>query len=190
MIRVKFALLGILLLIVSAARADLDLTPSVVLKSVDGVKVSYVTFHDNDKVITYTPPHGWTLSGSHGGASLSIPDHSQARVTIQSAPRLRVPSFDDKAAKFIHDNPGVLQLPRGAKNIMLTALTPNPLVIDGHNTLDVQVTYSFFGQSCAKSILLVDRKGAEVSFVVDCLAPEFSNLVTQFHRSLYSIENL
>ena len=183
------ALVGLLLFGACAARADLDLTPSEGVQTLDTIPVKHVVFHDGAREITYQPPKGWTCTGSPNYAALSIPDHPQARAFIQGAPRLRIPAFDDTAAKLFQDNPALLQLPRGAKDVKITAVTVNPLVIDSHPTLEVDLTYSFFGQSCAKSILLVNRNGAEVSFVLDCLAPDFGVLSDKFRRSLYSIEN-
>jgi len=175
---------------VCAARADLDLTPTADSHTLDGMTVSYLTFHDGGTAIKYQPPRGWICEGSHDSAMLSIRDHPQASAFIRSAPQLRVPALDAKAAKLFQDKPALLQLPKGAKDVTITAVTPDPLIIDGHHTLEVDLTYSFFGQSCARGILLMDRKGAEVSFVLDCMAPDFGMLETQFRRSLYSFENL
>jgi len=182
--------LGLLLFGACSARADLDLTPSEATATLEQIKYRNIVFHDDGKAITYSAPRGWTCTGSHNSAAFSIPEHPQARAYIRSAPHLRVPAFDDKAAKLFHDNPGLLQLPKGAKDVNITGVTVNPFVIDSHATLEVQVTYSFFGQSCARSILLADRKGAEVSFVLDCLGPDFKVLYPKFRASLFTIENL
>jgi hypothetical protein len=190
MVPILTALIGLLLFGACGARAALDLTPSVESTLLDQVPVRHVVFHDGSTVITYQPPKGWLCEGSPNYVSLSIPDHPQSKAFIQSRARLRIPAFDDKAAKLFHDNPGLLQLPKGAQNIKITALAVNPLVIDSHPTLEVDVTYSFFGQACAKSILLVNRNGMELSFVLDCPAPDFNMLEGQFRRSLFSIENL
>jgi hypothetical protein len=103
---------------------------------------------------------------------------------------LRVPALDDKAEAFFIKKPALLGLPKGARDIVITSATVNPLVIDSHPTLELQLTYSFFGQKCARSLLLCDRKGTEVSFVLDCLAPDFAKLAPRFRRTLYTIENL
>jgi hypothetical protein len=193
MIRMKstaLSTLGILLLAGSAARADLDLTPTTTVQMMEQVPMLRVVFHDGGKEIVYQPPKGWTVSGSHTSAALSIPQHPQARALIQVAPRLRIPAFDDKAEKLFQTNPGLLQLPKGALNVKLVEVDLNPLVIDSHKTLEVQLTYSFFGQSCAKSILLVDRNGSEVSFTLDTMASDFKMLHQMFRGSLFSMENL
>ena len=173
-----------------AARADLDLTPSTEIRNMERVPMTYVVFHDGPKEITYQPPRGWTCNGSHTAAALSIPDHPQARALIQTAARVRIPAFDDKAEKLFQTNPGLLQLPKGAKDVKITEVDINPLIVDSHQTLEFQMTYSFFGQSCAKSILLVNRNGAEVSFTLDTLAPDFKMLHSLFRGSVFSMENL
>jgi len=184
------ALLGILLFGACTARADLDLTPSEATGTLEKVKYRSIVFHDDGKVITYTAPRGWTCTGSHNSAAFSIPDHPQARAYIQSAPRLRVPPFDDKTAKLIQDNPALLQLPKGAKQIKINSVDINPFIIDSHPIVEIQATYAFFGQQCARSIIIADRKGAEVSFVLDCLGPDFKVLYPKFRASLFTIENL
>jgi hypothetical protein len=175
---------------VCAARADLDLTPTIQTVTQEQTPVSHVAFHDGAKAILYDPPHGWLCEGSHDFASLSIAGYSQAHAFIASASKLRVPALDDKAEALIIQKPALLGLPKGSKGIVITAFILNPLVIDSHNTLEIQMTYSFFGQKCSRSLLLCDRNGAEVSFVLDCLAPDFAKLAPMFRRSLYSIENL
>jgi hypothetical protein len=190
MVYLLTALLGLVLFGAGTARADLDLTPSEEVISLDHMPVTHVVFHDGAREISYQPPRGWSCTGSHNAAALSIPEHPQARAFIQTAAQVRIPAFDDKAGKLFHDNPALLQLPKGAKDITITAVTVNPLIIDTHPTLEVQMTYSFFGQSCAKSLVLCNRNGAEVSFTLDCLAPDFKMLETKFRGSLYSIDNL
>jgi hypothetical protein len=185
-----FLVLSTLLVATHAARAELDLTPTAQMQQMEMQKIARVVFHDGATEITYQPPNGWTCSGSHTSVTLTIPDHPQARATIQYAPRLRIPAFDDKVMKVIQANPSVLQLPKGAKDIKITEIDIDPLIVDSHHTLDIQLTYSFFGQACAKSILLVDRKGAEVSFTLDTLAPDYQMLQAAFRRSVFTIENL
>jgi hypothetical protein len=184
------AFIGLLAIGLGAARADLDLTPSIQVRNMERVPMNYVVFHDGAKEITYQPPHGWTCTGSHNAAALSIPDHPQARAIIQSAARVRIPAFDDKAQKLFEANPGLLQLPKGAKDLKITAVNINPLIVDSHQTIEIQLTYSFFGQGCAKSILLVNRNGAEVSFTLDTLASDFQSLHSMFRGSIFSMENL
>jgi hypothetical protein len=161
-----------------------------VTQVLDKTPVSHVAFHDGSTEIDYDPPRGWICEGSHDSAALSIPGYSEARAFIFSASKLRVPALDDKAEALFIEKPALLGLPKGAKDIVLTAFTLNPLVIDSHSTLEIQMTYSFFGQKCERSLMLCDRKGAEVSFVLDCLAPDFARLAPAFRRSLYTIGNL
>jgi hypothetical protein len=184
------AISGLLAIGASSARGDLDLTPSQDVRTLERVPIMRVLFHDGAKEITYQPPRGWTCTGSQGSASLSVPDHPQAKVTIVSAARVRIPAFDDKAEKLFVANPGLLELPKGAKNVQITEVDVNPLVVDSHPTLEVQLTYSFYGQSCAKSILLINRNGAEVSCVLDSPAPDYQALHTAFRSSIFSFENL
>jgi hypothetical protein len=172
------------------ARAELDLTPLPDVHTVERVPIARLVFHDGPKDVIYQPPRGWMSSGSHDMVVFTIPEHPQAHASIQTAAKLRVPALDDKAAKLFEDKPALLQLPKGAQNVKITGVDVNPLVVDSHPTLEVQVTYSFFGQACEKSILLVNRNGAEVSFVLDALAPEFQTLHSIFRSSIFSMENL
>lgn len=190
MVPAIIGLLGLVLFGVCSARADLNLTPTESLRTLERMKMKQLVFHDGDKEITYQAPRGWSCVGSVSSVVFSIPDRPQAKASIQYATRLRIPAFDDKAAKLFHDNPALLQLPKGAKNLRITAVSINPLVIDSHQTIEVQMTYSFFGQNCARSILLVNRNGEELGFTLDCNAPDFPALHAAFRGSLYSFENL
>jgi hypothetical protein len=172
------------------AQADLDLTPTQQVHTLERMPIPQVVFHDGAKEIIFQPPRGWTCAGSHNSAALSIPNYPDAKAIIQSAAHLRIPALDDKAGKLFQTNLGLLQLPKGAKDVKIAEVDVNPLVVDSHATLEVIVTYSFFGQACEKSILLVDRNGAEVSFSLDTLAADFKQLHTAFHGSIYSLENL
>ena len=183
-------LLALPLLFIRSARADLDLTPTESVQVLEEMHLKRILFHDGDKVIYYTPPRGWSCTGSHHSASLRIPDHIQATVTLTVSPRLRIPAFDGQAAAFFQQNPALLGLPKGAASIVINEVDLNPLMIDGHPTLDVQLTYSFFGQTCGRSILLINRNNTELSVVLDCLAPDYKMLHTAVRRSLYSFENL
>ena len=174
----------------SAAQAAVDLTPIDVVQKMETMPVHRIMFHDGPTKIFYQAPKGWTCNGSSSCAALTIPDHPGARVTINEASRLRIPKLDDKSAKLFYSTPALLQLPKDAKNVKITSVVLNPLVVDGHGTMEVQLTYSYYGQSCAHSILLIDRKGEELSCVLDCLAPDFNLLHGMFARSFYSFENL
>jgi hypothetical protein len=175
---------------IAIARGELDLTPNMEIHKMERVGIPRLVFHDGAKEIYYQPPRGWACTGSHNSVAFSIPTYQEAKAAIQSAAKLRIPAFDDKAQKLFEATPALLQLPKGAKDVKITEVDLNPLIVDSHKTLEVQLTYSFFGQSCAKSILLVDRNGAEVSFTLDCLAPDFQALHGVFRGSVFSIENL
>ena len=185
------AIIALLLLaFAGSACAELDLTPAPGVYKREVGAVPAVVFHDGAKLITYVPPLGWTCSGGKLAVTISIPKHEQAHAAIGSAPHLRIPTLDGNGAKLFQENPALLQLPRGAEGIKITQVQVNPVVIDSHPTLEVQMTYSFYGQLCAKSLLLADRNGMEVSFSLDCLASDFQDLHAQFFRSLFGIENL
>jgi hypothetical protein len=172
------------------ARADLDLTPTQKVHTLERMPIAQVVFHDGAKEITYQMPRGWSITGSPNSATLSIPNYPEAKAYIQSAARLRIAAFDDKAAQLFQVNLGLLQLPKGAKDVKIVEVDQNPLVVDSHPTLEVMATYSFFGQACEKSILLVNRNGAEVSFALDALAADFKMLHSAFRSSVFSLENL
>jgi len=188
--RPKFAAMLAPLLFACSARADLDLTPVAGGELRDKMSVAYTVFHDGAKDITYVPPAGWSISGSRQRATLAVPNHSQTVVSIQTAARLRVPALDENAVKSFGKNPALLSVPKGAQGVKITAIALNPLVIDSHPTLEIEMTYHFYGQTCARSLFLVDRNGSEVSFTLDCPAPDFNMLESAFRRSLYSISNL
>jgi len=190
MVPVVIRALALLVLCASAARASVDLTPTDTVQLMETMKVHRIVFHDGAKQILYQAPKGWSCNGSSSSAVLSIPQHPAARASINDAAHLRIPALDDKSAKQFYKDPTLLQLPKDSKDVKVNSVVLNPLVVDGHPTLEVQVTYSYYGQSCARSILLIDRNGEEISCVLDCLAPDFDALHKLFAGSFYSFENL
>lgn len=179
-----------LLLLASAlpAMADLDLTPAQATVMKEDMHFKSLVFHDGDTEISYVPPAKWTYSGDKSNLMLTPPDHPGTEIAIRVAPRPRV-TLDDAGAKALQANPALLGLPKGATDINVKLLAVNPVKVGGHNTLEAEVAFGFFGQACVRDVLLVDRKGMEVSFVLDCPAADYAVVKKTFRQSLFSLDH-
>lgn len=176
----------LLLLAIAPARAGLDLTPQAGTVMREYLPEKVVFFHDGPAEITYRPPKQWTYEGGISSVTLRPPDRPLAGATLSSSPRLRV-TMDDAGVKAIKANPALLGIPKEATGVVIKDVELNSVKVGGHDTIDAEVAFIFFGQSRLRNVLLVNRKGAEVSIILDAPAADYPGLKRQFRQSLYTL---
>jgi hypothetical protein len=178
------------LLLVAAARADLQFTPRISQYEGDGVKFKQLTFSDGGaKEITYSPPRGWDYSGSANQLTLHPPNKSQTEATISKVSLAQPASFDDETVKKLVDE-ALASVPRGSTDAQLISQEKNPLMIERKETLLLTVTYNFYGQSYNRSILFLNRGKEQIRFQLACRQSDFKELQKAFLGSQYSWQNL
>ena len=178
------------LLLVAAARADLQLTPRISQYEGDGVKFKQLTFSDGGaKEITYSPPREWDYSGNANQLTLYPPNKSQAEATIFKVPLSQPASFDDETVKKLV-NEALASVPTGSTSVHLISQEKNPLMIERKETLLLTLTYNFYGQSYSRSILFLNRRKEQIRFQLACRGADFKELQKAFLGSQYSWQNL
>ncbi len=184
--------LGLILLIALlavSARADLQLTPTVVASPLDGVKIEQLIFKDGDSKITYQAPAGWSYSGSAAQLSLRPPKKPQAEATIISLPLQKPGHFDQESIKKLVEEATAL-IPQSAQNVKILSQENNPIIIDGKETFLVILNYDLAGQAYSRSVLFLNRGTEQLRFQLTCRAADFQELQAAFFRSQFSWENL
>jgi hypothetical protein len=178
------------LLLVAAARADLQLTPRTSQYEGDGVKFKQLAFSDGGaKEITYAPPCGWDYSGSANQLTLHPPNKSQAEATISKVSLPKLASFDDETLKKLVEE-ALASVPRGSTGVQLILQEKNPLMIERKETFLVVLTYNLYGQSYSRSILFLNRDKEQIRFQLACRQTDFKELQKAFLGSQYSWQNL
>jgi hypothetical protein len=176
-------------LLIASARAELQLTPSVVQYELDGVKLKQLAFSDGAKQVTYQAPRGWDYAGSASQLTLHPPNKSQAEAIIYKAPLLQPASFDDETAKKLVDE-AITSVPKGSTDVTLASQEKNPLLINRKETFLVTFTYNFYGESYTRSILFLNRGNEQIRFQLVCRQADFKELQKAFLGSHYSWHNL
>ena len=175
-------------LLTAGARADLDFTPFDAFYEVEGIRMANLNFHDNGKVISYSPPPGWKTSGRGRKLELIPPQAVQASARFEVLPTAPLPA--DAAKVKLFRELAVLLLPAGATNVEITEAVLSELRISGRPGLEVSLTYTFFAQQFKMSILFLPRERDLPCFSFTAHLADFAPLEKTFRRSLYSLQGL
>jgi hypothetical protein len=138
------------LLLVAAARADLQLTPRTSQYEGDGVKFKQLAFSDGAKEITYSPPREWDYSGSANQLTLHPPNKSQAEATISKVSLPKLASFDDETLKKLVEE-ALASVPRGSTDAQLVLQEKNPLMIERKETFPLDSAAAIAPRRIARS---------------------------------------
>jgi hypothetical protein len=171
-----------------SAPAELQLRPDVVEYEMDGARMICLAFFDGEQRITYTPPRGWTYTGSAKALTLQPPSgRGEASITRRLAPAKQ--TFDAETIKNLTDD-ALLSVPDGANNVSLVSVEKNPLMIERKETLLIILQYDFYGEPQERSLMLVNRKGEQLRFQFTSPKANFSQLQAAFLTSQFSWQNL
>jgi len=176
-------------LLISSARAELQLTPSVVQYELDGVKLKQLAFSDGAKQVTYQAPRGWEYSGSATQLTLRPPNKPQAEATITRIPLAKPGSFDDESLKKLVTE-AVASVPKDSENVTVVSQEKNPLLMNRKETFLITLAYDFYGATYSRSILFLNRGKEQIQFQLTCREADFKELQKAFLGSQYSWRNL
>jgi len=175
--------------LIVSARAELQLTPSVVQYELDGVKLKQLAFSDDANQVTYQAPRGWEYSGSATQLTLRPPNKPQAEATITRIPLPQPGSFDDESLKKLVTE-AVASVPKGSENVTVVSQEKNPLLMNRKETFLITLAYDFYGANYSRSILFLNRGKEQIQFQLTCRQADFKELQKAFLDSQYSWRNL
>ena len=182
-------LAALLLCFVAPAAWALDFRPAEQKAAGEGGEYGYLQFYDKKRCVTYVPPARWDYSGRGGRFRLMPPNVTQADLDME-VQTLRAPmpveSTDSKAFEALARG----ELPEGAGRVETVGVTPNPLEIDGHRTIEVTLIYAFHGGMFKASYLYLARGNELLRFRVACKAADFDELRQTFQASLHTLAGL
>lgn len=142
-------------------------------------------FKDGARSVSYVRPAGWQFSGSKAGLRLEASDHSHSIATIQEVARKAPAPFDDQTIEALKE--GLLAaLPAGSTNAKITRVEANPLRIDGHQTLELTVSYFALALDRMQSVLFVNLPETQIQFALNALKSDFPTAHELFRRSYYT----
>ena len=181
------SLLGCLL--ITSARAELDLTPKLSEYELDGVTFKQLAFSDGSKIVTYAPPRGWDYSGSAAQLILQPPNKAEAEATITKGTLSQPAGFDEETVKKLVQEV-TASVPDGSTNVQLVSQEKNPLMIERKETFLFILRYNFRGGAFNRSILFLNRGKEQIRFQLTSRQADFKELQKAFLGSQYSWQNL
>lgn len=188
MVRSVIATISIFSLLFSFAEAELDLTPVDSYYVVEGIRSPDLNFHDDSKVIAYTPPGRWKPNGAGKKMTMVPPDKPQAAASITAVPAtpedLAATADNAKAYAEI----ATKALPRDAMKVEVIFAGVAPMRVSGYFLMQVTLTYMFFGQEFTSTTYFMPRPKEQVRFQLVCRSVDYQDLFRPFEVSLYSIQ--
>lgn len=166
-------------------RAEIDLTPIPGERVVEGFTYKHLIFFEQGRRITYSPPKGWTYTGTSQAIRFLPPGLAQAQAEIQQSP-ISGPQGPRGSAGNPLKSQALASLPKDSYSVTIVAETQNPLQIDGHGTYEITVAYELFNQAYQMSVLFANLPDTHLRFRLIARKQDFDSLSQLFRTSLYS----
>ncbi len=99
----------------------------------EGIKSPLLYFHENDRMISYVQPRGWTYTGDSSRIKSMPPDVSQTFGEIRQAPLPAPQNFNEATMKLLQDQV-IHSLPGDSHDAVVVSAEKNPLMINAHET--------------------------------------------------------
>jgi hypothetical protein len=171
---------------VSAARAEINLTPRFTIRELEGCKFPQIEFRDGDKKITYEAPKGWeALARDSQTLGLVPPGKEMVSAKIKFLPTSGTLVLDEAQLKYFKDTAGQL-LPPESRIMADPTITPNPLSFDGHPTCEIDIYFVLHSQRMRMSVLFVDLGATQLRFSLISRPGDFDELHKAFSESWYT----
>ena len=174
---------------VTATAGALDFRPMVMEGVGEGGKYSYLQFHDHEKAVTYMPPRSWAFHGRDTQLCLVVPKSTGTEIDM-SVFAVKKPMPVETANLHAFEELARQSLPAEASKVELVAVDFNPLVIDGHKTIEVIFDYVIFAGPIKVSYLYTAREAEVLCFRVVSRPEDFDPLRQTFKMSLHSFAGL
>ena len=164
----------------------IDFNPSASQRELEGMVFSELIFHQDQHVISYEPPRGWTCSASSNQFILLPPNVAQARGTFSQS-QLDAPQVFDETSlpqlrQFV-----LVSVPPDAQQTRIVSEESNPLKIHGEATYEIIATYNLFGQQRQVGVIFASAGNLQLRFRFSASKEDFPALYRIFRASLFTL---
>jgi hypothetical protein len=168
------------------ARAEINLTPNYSVRELDGCKFPQLEFRDTDKKITYELPKGWTCA-SRDKFTLALlpPSKDMVSAKIKFIPTPGPLVLDDVQLKHFKETASQLLPPESVISGEPT-IAPDPLLLNGHHTCEIDILFGLHSHRLRMSVLFVDLGESQLRFSLIARPADFEDLHKAFQESWYS----
>ena len=143
----------------------MDFTPVSGERTLEGIVFKQLLFHQDGRTISYEQPRGWTVTGDAQSLKLTPAGVSQAQASMEQAP-LSEPQVLDAATTAKLASQVLASVPNESKDVTLMAEEKSPLRINQQETYAVTVSYTFYSQDYALSVLFANLPDTQLRFRV------------------------
>lgn len=165
--------------------AALDLTPVEGVRVLNGIKFERLSFNDNGRAVTYERPRGWSYRVDGGRVILVPPNLIQAEAAIEQAQAEAGQIFNEETMKRLQEQ-AMQSVPGGSQKVELVSAEKNPLLINGHETFEVTVSYQVGGTPFRRSILFLNLPETQLRFRLSAREQDFEKIHRAFRGSIFS----
>ena len=182
----KLTVIAIVAGALSGARGEINLTPIYSVRELDGCKFPQVEFRDESKKITYELPKGWTcMSRDKFTLALLPPSKDLVSAKIKFTPAAGPLVLDDVQLKHFKETASQLLPPESIISGEPT-ITPDPLLLNGHHTCEIDILFGLHSHRLRMSVLFVDLGESQLRFSLIARPADFEELHKAFQESWYS----
>jgi len=171
----------------SVAGAEINLTPTYAVRELDGCKFPQLEFRDTNRKITYELPKGWTCMLRDKFTLALVPpatkDMVSARIKFIPTPGPLV--LDELQLKHFKETASQLLPPESIISGEPT-ITPDPLLMNGHHTCEIDILFGLHSHRLRMSVLFVDLGDSQLRFNLIARPADFEELHKAFQDSWYS----
>ena len=182
----KLALITFVVCVGSAALAEINLTPTYNVRELEGCKFQQLEFRDRGKRITYELPKGWTCVATDKFAlSLTPPGKEMVSAKIKFMTVSGPLVLDEVQLNHFKQTANQLLPPESTLNGEPT-VTPDPLLMNGHHTCEIDILFGLHSHRLRMSVLFVDLGDSQLRFSLIARPSDFDELHKAFQESWYS----
>jgi len=170
----------------SVARAEIDLTPTYSVRRLEGCTFQQLEFRDQGKRITYELPKGWNCNALDKFTLALAPpakDMVSAKIKYIAVPGPLV--LDEVQLNHFKQTANQLLPPESVINGEPT-ITPDPLLLNGHHTCEIDILFGLHSHRLRMSVLFVDLGDSQLRFSLIARPTDFDELHKAFQGSWYS----
>lgn len=169
----------------SAATAQIDLTPTANEYTAEGITFRQLSFRDGNRKIVYEPPRQWSYRG--GGASLHLtpPNANRADAVIQVTELSKPQDLDEKSIATLREE-FIRSLPPGSNGITMTREERNPVSLENGTSYSFTVRYQVIGEKFSRTVVFVNLPKMQLTFKLTARETDFETMQKQFRSSILS----
>ena len=182
----RFALLFGIASAVSVAQAEINLTPTYSVRQLEGCKFQQLEFRDQGKRISYELPKGWSCMAPDKFTLTLNPagkDMVSAKIKFMPIPGPLV--LDEVQLNHFKQTANQL-LPPDSVISGEPIITPDPVLLNGHHTCEIDIAFALHSHRLRMSVLFVDLGDSQLRFTLIARPTDFDELHKAFRDSWYS----